>query len=283
MANIVYLLLGANLGDRVAQLAQARALLEEEVTQSFSCSTIYESAAWGLEDQPSFLNQVVALETDMDPETLLGKILAIEEKLGRERKTVWGPRVIDIDMLFFGNEIIEKPDLIIPHKLFHERKFAMVPMAELAPEFVHPVIGQTVKELLDRSQDALEVKIWRPSAEVWQIGDLHYLTDLTSGDPDMISQIIQLFLQQTPGDLKQLGDSIRAEDWPKVRQWAHHIKPTLAYVGAESLRKQFEQIESLARNGGDSSVSPIFEGIRPDFAQLFRELQTYLESGSGNA
>jgi 2-amino-4-hydroxy-6-hydroxymethyldihydropteridine diphosphokinase len=158
--NDVYLLIGANLGNKEAQIQEACSLIHAEIGLIFEYSSLYESESWGgVGDQPTYLNQVLKIGTDLSPTEVLQRIHAIEYRLGRVRTLKWGSRVIDIDILFYGDLIVDLPDLSIPHLHFHNRNFAMLPMAELAPNFTHPRLGVTVRELLEASTDPLNVWI----------------------------------------------------------------------------------------------------------------------------
>jgi len=159
-ASLAYLLLGSNLGDRAARLAQARHDLATRAGQLVAASTIYETAAWGLEDQPAFLNQVLAVATTLLPANLLGACQAAEQAQGRERLVHWGARTLDVDILLFGQEIIATPTLTVPHPALPARRFALVPLAELAPQLRHPQLHQTMLELLAACPDPLPVQRW---------------------------------------------------------------------------------------------------------------------------
>jgi len=154
-----YLLLGGNLGNREANLQLAVALLNEKVGEVLSVSALYETAAWGKTDQPAFLNQAVALRTSLTALEVLTHALAIEQDLGRVRKDKWGERLIDIDLILFGDEIIDIPDkLQVPHPHMQNRRFVMEPLAEIAPEVVHPILGQTMLSISKHINDPLTVK-----------------------------------------------------------------------------------------------------------------------------
>ena len=155
---IAYLLLGSNLGDRKKYLSDALGLIELRLGKISACSSLYSTASWGKQDQPDFLNQVIALETRLSPEALLDGILTIEIELGRERNERWGSRKIDVDILFFGKEIVAQHELKIPHPFLHERRFCLEPLCEIAPGLIHPIIGRKMSELLTELSDNLSVK-----------------------------------------------------------------------------------------------------------------------------
>ncbi|MCG8477091.1 MAG: 2-amino-4-hydroxy-6-hydroxymethyldihydropteridine diphosphokinase [Cytophagales bacterium] len=153
----IYLLLGSNMGDRMAMLEESRSAIEHRVGPVLSASSWYETEAWGVEDQASFLNQVLEVSSRMNPQQLLAEVLDIERDLGRERFRKWGERVIDIDILYFGERVVLDDNLKIPHPFIQERRFTLAPLAEIAPEFVHPLIGKSQQELLAICRDPLQV------------------------------------------------------------------------------------------------------------------------------
>ncbi|MCJ8209953.1 2-amino-4-hydroxy-6-hydroxymethyldihydropteridine diphosphokinase [Mucilaginibacter sp. RS28] len=154
----VFLLLGSNLGDRFSYLEKARRAIRDNVGEIIKKSSVYETAAWGKENDPDYLNQVLEVQTKQNAPDLLKTLLEIELTMGRERKEVWAARTIDIDILFFEKEIIDQDNLIVPHPRLHLRRFTLEPLAEIAPDFVHPVLGKTITELKNELPDSLTVK-----------------------------------------------------------------------------------------------------------------------------
>jgi len=152
-----YLLLGTNLGDRAHNLTSAHRLLNEIGTIK-ALSPVYITAAWGLTDQPDFYNQAVALSTALEPGALLGAIRSIEIQTGRTDTVRWGPRILDIDILFYGDFIIETENLVIPHPRMHERRFALIPLHDICPDLIHPISGKTITEMLESCTDVLPVR-----------------------------------------------------------------------------------------------------------------------------
>lgn len=157
MTKLVFLLLGTNLGNRTANLTEAIRAIHEQVGKIITASSVFETSAWGKTDQPSFLNQALEIRTQLDAEMLLTRLLSIEEQMGRLRREHWGQRVIDIDILFFGNDVYSSPRLLIPHPQLANRKFTLIPLNEIAPEFVHPLLKKTITELLEICPDTLDV------------------------------------------------------------------------------------------------------------------------------
>lgn len=156
MINVVYLSLGSNSGDRLAWLRNAVAKLKQTGTITHA-SSVYETKAWGVEAQPDFLNLVVCLETKLNALSLLAATQQIETELGRIRTSKWGQRTLDIDLLLFNNDILYTTTLTIPHRYMTQRRFVLVPLAEIAPDTIHPSTGKTIAELLAICTDKQKV------------------------------------------------------------------------------------------------------------------------------
>lgn len=156
--NTAYLLTGGNLGDRQQNLAAARELINEQCGTLITTSSLYETAAWGNTDQPAFLNQALELATPLNARQLIRRILKIEKTMGRVRQEKYGPRIIDIDILLFNNERHNYPFLKLPHPEMQNRRFALLPLAEIAPAVIHPVLHKTIAVLLEECTDELDVK-----------------------------------------------------------------------------------------------------------------------------
>lgn len=154
-----YLGIGSNLGKRRENLRQAQLFLEQKAGNIVKVSSVYETEAWGIEAQPAFLNQVLALRTTLPPEELLEVILQIERDMGRMRTIKWGERLIDIDILFYNDQILQTEKLRIPHPFVQDRNFVLAPLAEIAADFVHPILDLSIIEILNNSKDILSVKI----------------------------------------------------------------------------------------------------------------------------
>lgn len=157
---MTFLLLGANLGDRAMTLHRATDLIAERIGLVVRQSDLYETAPWGITDQPAFLNQVLVVETNLEPETILQKTQAVEQELGRARREKWGARTIDIDILYYDQLIQQTDQLTIPHPYLHQRRFTLVPLAQVAADFIHPVFHKTSVELLAECADNSEVNVF---------------------------------------------------------------------------------------------------------------------------
>ncbi len=163
--NTVYLIIGGNLGDRIKNLQEAILRIEAGVGLISQKSAIFETAAWGFTEQPDFLNQVIEVPTPMSAPEVLQAVLGIELEMGRIRITKLGPRNIDIDLLFYNDEVISSPNLQIPHPDLHNRRFVLVPLAELAPHLIHPVLNKSIIELLNECPDLLDVRKYKSDEE----------------------------------------------------------------------------------------------------------------------
>lgn len=155
----VFLGMGSNMGNRARRLEQAAELIAKlPDTEVVRLSSVYETEPWGVSGQMDFLNQVAEIRTGLSPAGLLKACQAVEHRLGRERKKRWGPRTIDIDILFFGGAVIEEENLRIPHPAAAGRRFVLAPLAEIAPGFTDPESGRTVTEMLEACADSGSVR-----------------------------------------------------------------------------------------------------------------------------
>lgn len=156
----LFLILGSNLGDREGYINSAIELIKVHLGKIDKKSPLYETQAWGSGSEMAYLNMVVVVRTNLRPEIILSSILGIEKELGRERNAEkrYDDRVIDIDMLFYGNSIINSEKLTLPHSRIAERKFVLVPLFEVAAEFIHPVLNKKIRELLDECTDKMWVR-----------------------------------------------------------------------------------------------------------------------------
>lgn len=155
--NKVFLITGGNIGNKKNNLEKARILIEELIGKIINNSSIYETDAWGNNDQPSFYNEVLLVESELSANEIMEKILFIEKQMGRIRTVKNAARIIDIDILFFNDEIINNDIVTIPHKEIKNRRFVLAPLTEIAPQFIHPVYKISNQELLLTTTDALQV------------------------------------------------------------------------------------------------------------------------------
>lgn len=155
--NTLYLLIGGNIGDRMANLQKAKEWIEKKIGHILKESAIYETEAWGNQNQPSFLNQAIIAKSQVSASQTMEAILEIEKQMGRQRNQKFDPRTIDIDILFYNDAIINEHHLTIPHPEIQNRKFVLIPLKEIAPLFIHPVLRKTITHLLQECTDPLEV------------------------------------------------------------------------------------------------------------------------------
>lgn len=156
----VFLSLGSNIGDRAANIIRALDALEKLGVRVTRQSSLYETEPVEFREQDWFLNSVVEAQTELEPLELLDAVLAVERSLGRERRVPKGPRLIDIDILLYGDSVIHTPEIDIPHPRMTARRFVLVPFTEIAPSALHPVLGQSIAELLAETPDRGEVRRW---------------------------------------------------------------------------------------------------------------------------
>ena len=156
--HIAYLLIGSNLGERHNFIAQASGFIQQRCGKIVGQSALYETAPWGLITQPAFLNQAIAVETGLEPQQLMQVLLSIENDMGRTRTVQYGPRTIDLDILLINQLVLDTPLLKLPHPALPERRFALIPLAEIAPSLMHPIFNKTIIELLTLCQDQSDVQ-----------------------------------------------------------------------------------------------------------------------------
>ena len=184
----VFLGIGSNLGDRLGNLYQAQAALAPQI-RLLRASTIYETPPWGYNDQPAFLNQVLEVETELEPQALLTRLKEIEAELGRIKNFHYGPRLIDLDILFYGEQVYQSETLSIPHPMLAERAFVLVPLADIAPDLVHPQLKHTVADLLAECPGRDEIVLYQPSlTQEWpHWGERAYVMGILNITPDSFS------------------------------------------------------------------------------------------------
>jgi 2-amino-4-hydroxy-6-hydroxymethyldihydropteridine diphosphokinase len=158
MGTPIFILLGSNLRDRQENLNRAQHEISRTIGEIITTSSVYKTAAWGNTHQPDFYNQVIEIHSLHDPKDLILDTQKIEQKMGRTREEKWGPRIIDIDILFFGDSVILSESLTIPHPEISNRRFTLMPLAEIAPDFVHPVLKKSILQLLEDCKDDLPVE-----------------------------------------------------------------------------------------------------------------------------
>lgn len=156
--HLAYLLIGSNLGDKTTYLINAGSYIQQQCGQIVKQSSFYETEPWGFTEQPSFLNQALCIQTELAPAQLMHTLLQIESKMGRTRELKMGPRIIDLDILQIDQQIVDTPLLQLPHPAMHLRRFALIPMEEIAPELMHPQFNKTIAQLLAECADQTDVQ-----------------------------------------------------------------------------------------------------------------------------
>ncbi|MCE2790086.1 MAG: 2-amino-4-hydroxy-6-hydroxymethyldihydropteridine diphosphokinase [Saprospiraceae bacterium] len=159
-----YLLLGSNLGDRPAQLSMAKQRIQQEIGPVALASSIYETEPWGFQDQASFLNMALAVDSNLNPEKVLEICRLIEKAAGEKPDIQWGPRHLDIDILYHDQDVLKTQELTIPHPRIQERNFVLVPLMEIAGEFTDPLTNLTIEEMYDQCTDLSEVFLYEGDA-----------------------------------------------------------------------------------------------------------------------
>lgn len=252
MQHRVYLALGSNLGDRRANLAAALAALAPQV-RLLKRSALYETAPWGYADQPDFLNQVVAAETALPPVELLAYLKEIEVQVGRQPSFRYGPRAIDLDILFYDELVLETPELVIPHPRLDERLFVLAPLAEIAPELVHPVLGVSIGDLLVRLPEQERAACRRLEPAV-----------LTFGKRTLIMGVLNLTPDSFSGDGLLVEDDPLAAALEQARRFAAEGADILD-LGGESTRPGAGQVSAEAELG---RVLPVIQAIAAELDVL---------------
>ncbi len=160
--NGIFLIIGGNLGDRVRNLKHCIQHIETHIGQIMHSSAIYETASWGKTDNPAYLNQVLQIQTTLSPQELIQTCLKIEHMMGRQRTEIWASRIIDIDILFYNQQIIQEQNLTIPHPYLHQRRFTLLPLCDVAKDFIHPILQKSIHTLLIECQDNLPALKYTP-------------------------------------------------------------------------------------------------------------------------
>lgn len=154
MKHLAYIAFGSNIGDRKAYILSAMDEMRERGMEFLKISTMYETEPYGVTDQPKFMNCVATVRTELSPIILMETLLEVEKSLGRVREKRWGPRVVDLDIVFYDHKIVSFANLIIPHSDMQNRAFVLEPLYEIDPHYVHPILHKTVAELLDDLKEA---------------------------------------------------------------------------------------------------------------------------------
>jgi 2-amino-4-hydroxy-6-hydroxymethyldihydropteridine diphosphokinase len=159
MSTITYLSLGGNLGNTIEIFLNSREILTKKVGKITQISSLYKTAAWGPIPQNDFINQVIEVETKLSAPELMDILLEIELQQGRIRQERWGPRTLDLDIIFFGEQLISTENLVIPHPRMEDRKFVLIPMVEINPNLIHPISRKSIRQILLECKDECDCKI----------------------------------------------------------------------------------------------------------------------------
>ena len=163
----VFIQLGSNLGNRQNAIFLSQQFVLQQIGYIVNESAIYETEPWMMDSEKWFLNQVIEVETNLEPHSLLLKLKDFEQTQGRKTETgKYQPRVIDMDILFYGNQIINSSDLVVPHPFLHERKFVLIPMNEINPDFIHPIFNKSINELLTECNDSYQVSLYKQKISI---------------------------------------------------------------------------------------------------------------------
>jgi len=261
MPERVYLGTGSNLGDRLGNLFQAQAALAPQI-RLLRASSVYETPPWGYNDQPAFLNQVLEVETELAPQALLTRLKAIEAELGRVENFRYGPRSIDIDILFYGGQVFESETLSIPHPMLAERAFVLAPLAELVPELIHPQLKRSAADLLAERPDREEIVLYQPNlTAAWpRWGERTHVMGILNITPDSFS-----------GDgLLQQTDPVSAA-LAQARQFARDGADILD-LGAESSRPGSSTVDAATEI---ARIQPIIAALREETLPAILSVDTY--------
>ncbi|HIX53972.1 MAG TPA: 2-amino-4-hydroxy-6-hydroxymethyldihydropteridine diphosphokinase [Candidatus Sphingobacterium stercoripullorum] len=277
----IYILLGGNQGNTEAIFHKAIMMLQSDVGTINKVSSLYKTAAWGKTDQPDFINQVLKMSSKLSPESLLQNTQQIEKLLGRERLEHWGPRVIDIDILYYGTTIVSTEHLTIPHPRIQERRFVLEPLNEISPNLIHPVLGLSQKELLAQCTDKLMVEKIMSTKEnnTYSVINVQAIKENFFDNAELIKEFTDLYLSQTPEDFSRLKQAIEKENRSDSYDLAHQMKPSMEYVGASSLRIELGTLEQLLKEEQNMvTIREHFQKIATKIEILLEELKDFQSS-----
>ena len=276
----VYLLIGGNLGDREKNLQNAVVRISEKIGIIEYQSSVYESAAWGKTNQPDFLNQALVCKTLLPPLQVLTQINFIEDTFGRDRTEKWGARTMDIDILFYANQILNDSVLTIPHPLLQERKFTLAPLNEIVPEYTHPVLNKSIAQLYVDCADIS--KVWKyemkQEAPEYLLEEfsysLDYLKGIAKGDGGFVKKMLAVYAVQTPINVATLAKAISENDFETTAQMAHKMKPTFMMFGVNNVNTALAAIEKNAsQNNSMPKIAKIFDEMLPVIDEVYEKWQ----------